>query len=87
MCHWQAVKHNLIFVIEMLEPFLLPAITPIKNTIAFGDVSAVLTEKQEHACSLALDILRAAMKKPAILPSLEIEWRKGIVKPRFGNVC
>ncbi|MCO5576324.1 hypothetical protein L7F22_030133 [Adiantum nelumboides] len=79
---YKAVKHNIIFFIEMLEPFLLPAITPIKNTIAFGDVSAVLTEKQERDCSLALDIIRTAIKKPAVLSALEVEWRKGVVKPR-----
>ncbi|KAI5080032.1 hypothetical protein GOP47_0005511 [Adiantum capillus-veneris] len=78
---YKAVKHKIIFVIEMLEPFLLPAITPIKNTIAFGDVSAVLTEKQERDCSLALDILRAAISKPGFLSALEVEWRKGVVKP------
>ena len=79
----QDVKHNLIFVIEILEPYLRPVITPIKNMIAFGDVSTVLTEEQERICSLALDILKAALNKPTILPALETEWRKGDVKPRF----
>ena len=79
----QDVKHNLIFVIEILEPYLRPVITPIKNMIAFGDVSTVLTEEQERICSLALDILKAALNKPTILPALETEWRKGDVKPRL----
>ncbi|KAH7442925.1 hypothetical protein KP509_02G008200 [Ceratopteris richardii] len=81
MTMYKAVKHSVLFIMEILEPFLLPAITPIKNTIAFGDVSTVITDKQEHYCTLALAILRAAIKKPEIISALEIEWRRGIVKP------
>jgi hypothetical protein len=79
----QDVKQKLIFIIEILEPYLKPAISPIKNMIAFGDVSTVVTEKQEYFCSLALEILKAAISKSTILPALETEWRKGDVKPRF----
>ncbi|KAH9298581.1 hypothetical protein KI387_030263, partial [Taxus chinensis] len=75
------VKHSLLFLIEMLEPFLVPAITTVKNTIAFGDVSAVFLEKQEKTCAIALDLLRTAIQRPAVLPALENEWRRGIVEP------
>lgn len=78
---YKDAKHSILFLIEMLEPFLIPAATPVKNTIAFGDVSAVLTEKQEHTCSLALDFLRAAIGKTSVLHALESEWRQGHVMP------
>lgn len=81
LAKFKEVKHILLFLIEMLEPFLVPAIRTVKNTIAFGDVSAVFLEKQEQACVLALDLLRTAVQKPAVLPALEIEWRRGNVAP------
>ncbi|KAL6008594.1 hypothetical protein ACLOJK_034108 [Asimina triloba] len=77
----QEVKHKLLFLVEMLDPFLDPAITAVKNTIAFGDVSAVFLEKQEHNCAVALDIIRTAIQRSAVLPSLEAEWRRGLVAP------
>ncbi|CAM6088777.1 unnamed protein product [Calypogeia fissa] len=78
---YKDVKHHVLFLIEMLEPFLIPAITPVKSTIAFGDVSAVLDVKQEQSCALALDLLRAAIQKPAVLPTMEAEWKRGYVTP------
>lgn len=66
----------------MLEPFLDPAITKLKSTIAFGDVSSSFPEKQERNCIIALNIIRKAVRKPAVLPSLEAEWRRGAVAPR-----
>lgn len=78
----QEVKNKLLFLLEMLEPFLDPAMTPMKNTIAFGGVSAMFSEKQEKNCDIALSVIRAAVKKPAVLPSLELEWRNGSVAPR-----
>ncbi|KAF9624480.1 hypothetical protein IFM89_011523 [Coptis chinensis] len=77
----QEVKHKILFLVEMLEPFLDPAITIVKNTIAFGDVSTIFLEKQEQTCALALNVIRTAVKKPAVLPSLESEWRRGSVAP------
>ncbi|XP_057857616.1 uncharacterized protein LOC131066784 isoform X2 [Cryptomeria japonica] len=74
-------KHSILFLIEMLEPFLVPAITTIKNTIAFGDVSTVFLEKQEKICAIALDLLCTAVQRPAVLPALENEWRRGVVEP------
>ncbi|XP_020698245.1 uncharacterized protein LOC110110923 isoform X2 [Dendrobium catenatum] len=72
-------KHNLLFLIEMLEPFLDPAILSVNNTARFGDVSAIFLEKQDNNCSFALNIIRAAVRRPTVLPSLESEWRRGSV--------
>ena len=65
----------------MLEPFLDPAITASKSRIAFGDLSSAFQEKQENNCMIALNIIRTAVQKPAVLPSLESEWRHGSVAP------
>lgn len=78
----QDVKHNILFLVEMLEPFLDPAMTPVKSAISFGNVSSIFLEKQERHCAIALNVLRAAISKPAVLPSLEAEWRRGSVSPR-----
>lgn len=79
---YQEFKHKLLFLLEMLEPFLDPAITAMNNTIAFGDVPGVFLEKQERTCVIALNIIRTALLRPAVLPSLESEWRRGSVAPR-----
>lgn len=78
---YKTVKHKLLFLIEMLEPYLIPAIIPVKSTIAFGDVSAVVLEKHEKTCALALELLHTALQKPSILPAMEAEWRRGLVAP------
>ncbi|CAK7341723.1 unnamed protein product [Dovyalis caffra] len=65
----------------MLEPFLDPAIYALRSTIAFGDVSFSFLEKQEQTCVTALNVIRTAVQKPAVLPSLESEWRRGSVAP------
>ncbi|KAI6703019.1 hypothetical protein NL676_012155 [Syzygium grande] len=78
---YKEVKHRILFLIEMLEPFLDPAISTFKSTIAFGDVFPNFVEKQESNCEIALNIIRTAVWKPAILPSLESEWRSGSVAP------
>lgn len=66
----------------MLDPFIDPSISVMKDTIAFGGVSAMYLEKQARACDIALNIIRTAAKSPAVLPSLELEWRRGAVAPR-----
>ncbi|XP_077238411.1 uncharacterized protein LOC143879740 isoform X3 [Tasmannia lanceolata] len=81
LARYKEVKHKLLFLVEMLEPFLDPAVTAVKNTIAFGDVSAAFLEKQEHNCTMALNIIRTAVQRAAVLPSLESEWRRGSVAP------
>lgn len=67
----------------MLEPFLDPGIAVPKSKIAFGDIASSFPEKQEHNCTIALNIIRTAVRKPAVLPSLESEWRHGSVAPRY----
>ena len=67
---------------EILEPFLDPAIGTSKSAIAFGDLSSSFPEKQETTCVTALNVIRTAVRKPAVLPSLESEWRHGSVAPR-----
>ena len=66
----------------MLEPFLDPAICGSKTTIAFGDLSPVFPQNLENSCVIALNVIRSAVQKPSVLPSLEFEWRRGSVAPR-----
>ncbi|XP_050225471.1 uncharacterized protein LOC126674960 isoform X2 [Mercurialis annua] len=78
---YKEVKHKILFLLEMLEPFLDPAIYALKSTIAFGDMSFTLMEKQEEACVIALNVIRTAVQKSGVLSSLESEWRRGSVAP------
>lgn len=79
---FQDAKHQMLFLVEMLEPYLDPAITPVQSIIAFGNVSSVFLEKQEKNCAIALNVIRIAVQKSAVLPSLEAEWRRRSVAPR-----
>ncbi|CAN0881924.1 hypothetical protein LINGRAHAP2_LOCUS14502 [Linum grandiflorum] len=81
MGNYKDVKHKILFLLEMLEPFLDPAICALKSTIAFGDVSVMFPQKQEETCTIALNVIRTAVQKPAVLPYLESEWRRGSVAP------
>ncbi|KAL4585903.1 hypothetical protein LXL04_010530 [Taraxacum kok-saghyz] len=81
MSKYKDVKHQILFLLEILEPFLDPALTPLKSTIAFGDVSPVFHDNQEQNCNVALNVIRTSVTKSAILPSLESEWRRGSVAP------
>ncbi|MCL7047247.1 hypothetical protein MKW94_012626 [Papaver nudicaule] len=76
---YKDAMHKVLFLVEMLEFFLDPAITAAKNTIAFGDVSSIFVEKQEQNCAVALNVIRTAVRKSGVLPSLESEWRRGSV--------
>ncbi|OMP05656.1 Tubulin binding cofactor A [Corchorus olitorius] len=78
---YKEVKHNILFLVEMLEPFLDPAICTSTSKIAFGDISYAFPDKQEQTCLIALNIIRTAVRKPAVLPSLESEWRSRSVAP------
>ncbi|PQQ04104.1 uncharacterized protein Pyn_20442 [Prunus yedoensis var. nudiflora] len=78
---YKEVKHRILFLVEMLEPFLDPAVGRLKGIIAFGDLSSAHPEKQEENCVIALNVIRTAVQKPAVLPSLESEWRRGSVAP------
>ncbi|KAG2381063.1 uncharacterized protein HKW66_Vig0204360 [Vigna angularis] len=78
---YKEVKLKILFLVEMLDPFLDPAIAVSKSKIAFGDLASSFPEKQEQNCTIALNIIRSAVRKPAVLPSLESEWRNGSVAP------
>lgn len=78
----QENKHKILFLLEMLEPFLDPAISAIKSSVAFGDVSPMFLEKQDRTCAIVLNVIRIAARRPAVLPPLESEWRCGSVAPR-----
>ncbi|XP_004308651.1 PREDICTED: uncharacterized protein LOC101297198 [Fragaria vesca subsp. vesca] len=78
---YKEVKHRILFLLEMLEPFLDPAVGRFKGKIAFGDLSSAYPEKQEQNCAIAINVICTAVQKPAVLPSLESEWRRGSVAP------
>lgn len=78
---YKEVKHKILFLLEMLEPFLDPVIFAMKSTIEIGDASFTFTEKQKQSCDIALNVIRTAVQKSAVLPSLESEWRLGSVAP------
>ncbi|XP_073139254.1 uncharacterized protein [Henckelia pumila] len=81
LASYKEAKHQILFLVEMLEPYLDPALTPLKGMIAFGNVSSFFIENQEQNCAIALDVIRAAIRKSAVLSSLEAEWRRGSVAP------
>ncbi|XP_023527123.1 uncharacterized protein LOC111790459 isoform X1 [Cucurbita pepo subsp. pepo] len=78
---YKEVKHKILFLVEMLEPFLDPAISGSKTPIAFGDLSPVFPQKLENSCLIALNVICSAVQKPSVLPSIEFEWRRGSVAP------
>jgi hypothetical protein len=75
--------HKLLFVLEMLDPFIYPSTSAMKDTVIFGGISAIYLEKQSSVYDIALNIIHTAVKRAAVLPSLEIEWRRGAVAPRL----
>ncbi|EMS63452.1 hypothetical protein TRIUR3_14083 [Triticum urartu] len=81
LAEYKEVKHKILFILEMLDPFVDHAISAMKDRISFGGVSAMYLEKQAKVCHMALNIIRTAAKNPAVLPSLELEWRRGAVAP------
>uniref|UniRef100_A0A452YRN4 Uncharacterized protein n=2 Tax=Aegilops tauschii subsp. strangulata TaxID=200361 RepID=A0A452YRN4_AEGTS len=81
LAEYKEVKHKILFILEMLDPFVDHAISAMKDRISFGGVSAMYLEKQAKVCDMALNIIRTAAKNPAVLPSLELEWRRGAVAP------
>ncbi|XP_049936727.1 uncharacterized protein LOC116265450 isoform X2 [Nymphaea colorata] len=81
LAKYKEVKHKLLFLVEMLGPYLNPAIVTVSDTTFFGDVSMLPIEKQEQNCAMALNIIRTAVSRSAVLPSLESEWKRGSVAP------
>ncbi|XP_042047213.1 uncharacterized protein LOC121793071 isoform X2 [Salvia splendens] len=78
---YKEAKYQLLFLVEMLEPYLDPSLTPLKGMIAFGNVSSIFSESQEKNCATAINVIRTAVRKSAVLPSLEAEWRRVSVAP------
>ncbi|KAL1547472.1 hypothetical protein AAHA92_23948 [Salvia divinorum] len=81
MAKYKEAKYQLLFLVEMLEPYLDPSLTPLKGMIAFGNVSSIFSENQEKNCATAINVIRTAVRKSAVLPSLEAEWRRASVSP------
>jgi hypothetical protein len=75
--------HKLLFILEMLDPFIDPSTSAMKDTVIFGSISAIYLEKQSSVYDIALNIIHKAVKRAAVLPSLELEWRRGAVAPRL----
>ena len=66
----------------MLETSLEPAFLASQSMIVSADVSYTFQNVHEDTCAIALEVIRAAVRKPSVLPSLEQEWRLGSVPPR-----
>ncbi|KAM0859799.1 hypothetical protein ACQ4PT_046932 [Festuca glaucescens] len=81
LTEYREFKHKLLFILEMVDPYIDHAMSVMKDTLSFGGVSATYLDKQEKSCDVALNIIRTAAKSPAVLPSLELEWRRGDVAP------
>ncbi|GJN20249.1 hypothetical protein PR202_gb07602 [Eleusine coracana subsp. coracana] len=81
LTEYKEVVHKLLFILEMLDPFIDPSTNIMKDTIMFGGISAIYLEKQTSDCDVALNVIRTAVKRAAVLPSLELEWRRGAVAP------
>ncbi|XP_062200661.1 uncharacterized protein LOC133903346 isoform X2 [Phragmites australis] len=80
LTEYKEVMHAILFILEMLDPFIDPSTSVMKDTI-FDGISAIYLEKQASSCDVALNIIRTAVKRAAVLPSLELEWRRGAVAP------
>ncbi|XP_039832915.1 uncharacterized protein LOC120693528 isoform X2 [Panicum virgatum] len=81
LTEYKEVMHKLLFILEMLDPFIDPSTSAMKDTVIFCGISAIYLEKQSSASDIALNIIRTAVKRAAVLPSLELEWRRRAVAP------
>ncbi|KAH9616367.1 hypothetical protein KSS87_016267 [Heliosperma pusillum] len=81
LAEYKEAKLRVLFLIEMLETFLEPALSASQNMISFGEIFGTSTNNQETMCATALQVIRAAVRKPSVLPSLELQWRLGSVPP------
>ncbi|XP_074280083.1 uncharacterized protein LOC141605282 isoform X2 [Silene latifolia] len=81
LAEYKEAKLRVLFLIEMLETFLEPALSASQNMIGFGEIFCTSTNNQETMCATALQVIRAAVRKLSVLPSLELEWRLGSVPP------
>ncbi|CAL4932534.1 unnamed protein product [Urochloa decumbens] len=81
LTEYKEVMHELLFILEMLDPFIDPPTSTMKGTVIFGGISAIYLEKQSSASDIAFNVIRTAVKNAAVLPSLELEWRRGAIAP------
>ncbi|KAK9749051.1 hypothetical protein RND81_02G099400 [Saponaria officinalis] len=81
LAEYKEAKLRVLFLIEMLETFLEPALLASKNMIGFGEIICTSMDNLETTCATVLQVIRAAVRKPSVLPSLELEWRLGSVPP------
>ncbi|KNA25922.1 hypothetical protein SOVF_002230 [Spinacia oleracea] len=78
---YKEAKLKVLFLVEMLESFLEPAISASQSIITSAEFSYTFRNVHENTCAIALQVIRAAVRKPSVLPSLEQEWRLGSVPP------
>ncbi|CAN6487089.1 unnamed protein product [Victoria cruziana] len=81
LAKYKEIKHKLLFLVEMLDPYLNPAIAAVNDMTFPGVVSMPSVGKQEQNCGMALNIIRTAVSRSAVLPSLESEWKRRSVAP------
>lgn len=81
LTEYKEAKLRVLFLVEMLEGFLEPAITASQNMVGCSEVSYKFLNDREHICSIALHVICSAVRKPSVLPSLELQWRLGSMPP------
>ncbi|KAL8144385.1 hypothetical protein V2J09_017417 [Rumex salicifolius] len=81
MAKFKEVKHSILFLMEMLERFLQPVLSHSQPVIDLRVASDLFLMSEEHTCAVALNVIRAAVRKPSTLSYLELEWRRGSVPP------
>ncbi|XP_010673447.1 uncharacterized protein LOC104889813 isoform X4 [Beta vulgaris subsp. vulgaris] len=81
LVEFKEAKLKVLFLVEMLETFLEPAFAASQSMIGSAEVSYTFLNVHENTCATALQVLRAAVRKPSVLSSLEQEWRLGLVPP------
>ncbi|XP_021735575.1 uncharacterized protein LOC110702196 isoform X2 [Chenopodium quinoa] len=81
LAEYKEAKLKVLFLVEMLETFLEPAFSASQSMISSAEFSYTFLNAHENTCAIALQVIRAAVKKPSVLPSLEQEWQFGSVPP------
>lgn len=82
LAEYKDAKLKVLFLVEMLETFLDPVFSVSQSMIDSAGFSFTFLNVNENTCAIALEVIRAAVRKPSVLPSLEQEWRLGSVPPR-----
>lgn len=81
LAEYKDAKLKVLFLVEMLETFLDPVFSVSQSMIDSAGFSFTFLNVNENTCAIALEVIRAAVRKPSVLPSLEQEWRLGSVPP------